>query len=76
MTEFVYMNGDYVEKEKATIPVNDARVIVRNGRFLKVSEAYYNEDEGQLYAFRVPEHFVRLGKRRTDYAHESFTKCR
>jgi branched-chain amino acid aminotransferase len=24
--------------------------------------AYYNEDEGQLYAFRVPEHFVRLGK--------------
>lgn len=61
MTEFVYMNGDYVEKEKATIPVMTHGFLYGTAIFEGI-RAYYNEDEGQLYAFRVPEHFVRLGK--------------
>ena len=61
MTEFVYMNGDYVEKEKAVIPVMTHGFLYGTAIFEGI-RAYYNEDENQLYAFRVPEHFVRLGK--------------
>lgn len=61
MTEFVYMNGEYVEKEKAVIPVMTHGFLYGTAIFEGI-RAYYNEDEGQLYAFRVPEHFERLGK--------------
>lgn len=61
MTEFVYMDGNYVEKEKATIPVMTHAFLYGTGIFEGI-RAYYNEEENQLYAFRVPEHYERLVK--------------
>lgn len=59
MTEFVYMNGEYVEKEKAVIPVMTHGFLYGTSIFEGI-RAYYNEEEKQMYAFRVPEHFERL----------------
>ncbi|MDD3437242.1 MAG: branched-chain amino acid transaminase [Candidatus Gastranaerophilales bacterium] len=61
MSEFVYMNGEYIEKEKATIPVMTHAFLYGTSIFEGI-RAYYNEEENQLYAFRVPEHFERLVK--------------
>lgn len=59
MTEYVYMNGEYIEKEKATIPVMTHAFLYGTSIFEGI-RAYYNKEEDQLYAFRVPEHFERL----------------
>lgn len=59
MLEYVYMDGEYVEKEKATIPVMTHAFLYGTGIFEGI-RAYYNEEEKQLYAFRVPEHYERL----------------
>lgn len=59
MTEFVYMDGKYVEKEKATIPIMTHGFLYGTSIFEGI-RAYYNPEEKQLYAFRVPEHFERL----------------
>jgi len=59
MTEFVYMNGQYVEKEKATIPIMTHGFLYGTSIFEGI-RAYYNPEEKQMYAFRVPEHFKRL----------------
>lgn len=59
MTEYVYMNGEYVEKEKAVIPVMTHGFLYGTSIFEGI-RAYYNKEEDQLYAFRVPEHFERL----------------
>lgn len=61
MTEFVYMDGNYIEKEKATIPVMTHAFLYGTSIFEGI-RAYYNPEEKQLYAFRVPEHFERLKK--------------
>ncbi len=59
MNDFVYMNGQYIEKEKACIPVMTHGFLYGTSIFEGI-RAYYNEEEKQLYAFRVPEHFQRL----------------
>lgn len=59
MSEFVYMDGKYVEKEKATIPVMTHAFLYGTGIFEGI-RAYYNQEDNQLYAFRVPEHYERL----------------
>lgn len=59
MQEYVYMDGKYVEKEKATIPVMTHGFLYGTSIFEGI-RAYYNPEEKQLYAFRVPEHFERL----------------
>ncbi len=61
MTEYVYMDGTYVEKEKATIPVMTHAFLYGTGIFEGI-RAYYNKEQNQLYAFRVPEHYERLVK--------------
>lgn len=61
MTEFVYMDGKYVEKENATIPVMTHGFIYGTSIFEGI-RAYYNPEEKQLYAFRVREHYERLYK--------------
>jgi len=61
MTEYAYMNGEYVEKDKATIPIMTHGFLYGTSIFEGI-RAYYNEDEKQLYTFRVPEHFERLRK--------------
>lgn len=59
MTEFVYMDGKYVEKENAVIPVMTHAFLYGTAVFEGI-RAYYNKEENQLYAFRVPEHYERL----------------
>lgn len=61
MTEFVYMDGKYVEKENATIPIMTHGFLYGTSIFEGI-RAYYNDEDEQLYAFRVPEHFERLHK--------------
>lgn len=59
MTEFVYMEGEYIEKEKAVIPVMTHAFLYGTAIFEGI-RAYYNKEENQMYAFRVPEHYERL----------------
>ena len=59
MTEFYFMNGEYVDASKAMIPVRTHAFLYGTAVFEGI-RAYWNEDEKQLYAFRVPEHYDRL----------------
>lgn len=61
MTEFVYINGDYIEADKAVLPVRTHAFLYGTSVFEGI-RAYYNKDENQLYAFRVKEHYERLLK--------------
>ena len=59
MTEYYFMNGKMVEAEKAMIPVRTHAFLYGTAVFEGI-RAYWNDDEKQLYAFRVPEHYERL----------------
>lgn len=59
MTEYVYLNGEYVDVAKASIPVRTHAFLYGTAVFEGI-RAYWNEEEKQLYAFRVPEHYERL----------------
>jgi branched-chain amino acid aminotransferase len=59
MTEYVYLNGEYVEADKASIPVRTHAFLYGTGVFEGI-RAYYNEEEKQMYAFRMKEHYERL----------------
>lgn len=61
MTEFVYINGEYLESNKASLPVRTHAFLYGTSVFEGI-RAYYNEEEGQMYAFRVKEHYERLLK--------------
>lgn len=61
MADIVYMNGEYIEKEKATIPIMTHAFLYGTSIFEGI-RAYYNSEEDQMYAFRVPEHYERLIK--------------
>ena len=59
MQEFVFYDGEFIEKEKASLPIMTHAFLYGTGVFEGI-RAYYNEEENQLYAFRVREHFERL----------------
>lgn len=59
MNEFVYINDNFVLKEKATIPVMTHGFLYGTSVFEGI-RAYYNAEENQMYAFRLEEHFERL----------------
>ena len=59
MTEFYFMDGEYVEASKAMIPVRTHAFLYGTAVFEGI-RAYWNEEEKQLYAFRAPEHYERL----------------
>lgn len=59
MTEYVFMNGEYIEADKAVLPVRTHAFLYGTSVFEGI-RAYYNKDEGQLYSFRVKEHYERL----------------
>ena len=59
MTEYVFMNGKYVEADKAMIPVRTHAFLYGTGVFEGI-RAYYNEEEKQLYIFRMKEHYERM----------------
>ena len=59
MQEFVFYDGGFIEKEKASLPIMTHAFLYGTGVFEGI-RAYYNKEENQLYAFRVKEHFERL----------------
>ena len=61
MTEYVYINGEYIEANKATIPVRTHAFWYGTSVFEGI-RAYWNEEDKQLYAFRVSEHYERIQK--------------
>lgn len=59
MTEYVYMNGNYVEADKAHLPIRTHAFLYGTSVFEGI-RAYYNPDENQMYVFRAMEHYKRL----------------
>ena len=59
MTEYVFMNGEYIEANKAVLPIRTHAFLYGTSVFEGI-RAYYNKEENQLYAFRVKEHYQRL----------------
>lgn len=60
-TEYVYLNGEFVDATTASIPVRNHAFLYGTSVFEGI-RAYYNKDENQLYAFKMKEHFERLLK--------------
>ena len=59
MTEYVYMNGSYIEAGKAVLPIRTHAFLYGTSVFEGI-RAYYNKDENQMYVFRAEEHYRRL----------------
>ncbi len=59
--EFVFIDGEYIEADKATIPVRNHAFLYGTSIFEGI-RAYYNAEENQMYAFRVKEHMERILK--------------
>ena len=59
MSEFYFINGKFVEAEKAFIPVRTHAFLYGTAVFEGI-RAYWNDEEKQLYVFRAKEHYERL----------------
>ncbi len=59
MSEYVFLDGEFVEKNKATIPVMTHAFLYGTAVFEGL-RAYYNKEEDKMYIFRPLEHFERL----------------
>lgn len=59
MTEYVYLNGEYIDADKAVLPIRTHAFLYGTSVFEGI-RAYYNSDEDQMYAFRLKEHYQRL----------------
>ena len=60
MADFkIWMNGKLVPQAEAVLPVNTAAVFYATNVFEGL-RAYWNAADGELYAFRLAEHFARL----------------
>ncbi len=59
MTEYFYLDGEWVDSSMASIPVRTHAFLYGTSVFEGI-RAYWNEEEQQLYAFRVREHYERL----------------
>jgi branched-chain amino acid aminotransferase len=55
----IWMNGKLVTQTEAVLPVNSAAVFYATNVFEGI-RAYWNEAEGELYCFRLAEHFARF----------------
>ena len=61
MTEYVFINGEYIEASEAKLPVRTHAFLYGTSVFEGI-RAYFNQEENQMYAFRVREHYERLLK--------------
>jgi branched-chain amino acid aminotransferase len=60
MADFkIWMNGRMVPQDQAVLPVNSAAVFYATNVFEGL-RAYWNEADGELYGFRLADHFARL----------------
>ena len=55
----IWMNGHLVSQAEAVLPVNSAAVFYATNVFEGL-RAYWNAEDGELYCFRLAEHFARL----------------
>ena len=55
----IWMNGRLLPQEQAVLPVNSAAVFYATNVFEGL-RAYWNAADGELYAFRLADHFTRL----------------
>ena len=55
----IWMNGRLVPQEQAVLPVNSAAVFYATNVFEGL-RAYWNEGDGEMYGFRLADHFARL----------------
>lgn len=56
---YVFFNGEIVEEEKVSISIRSKVVNYGLGVFEGI-RAYWNEEEGQLYGFKLIEHYKRF----------------
>ena len=60
MKEFnIWLNGALLPQSEAVLPVNSAAVFYASNVFEGL-RAYWNPDDGELYCFRLAEHFARF----------------
>jgi len=59
MTEYVFMDGEFVEESNAKISVKTHAFLYGTSIFEGI-RAYWNEEEKQLYVFRMREHYERI----------------
>ena len=59
MKEYVFLDGEYIEADKATIPVRTHAFLYGTGVFEGI-RGYYNKDDDAVYVFRMKEHYERL----------------
>jgi branched-chain amino acid aminotransferase len=60
MADFkIWMNGKVMPGEQAVLPVNSAAVFYATNCFEGL-RAYWNATDGEMYGFRLAEHFARL----------------
>jgi branched-chain amino acid aminotransferase len=60
MADFkIWMNGTMLPQEQAVLPVNSAAVFYATNVFEGL-RAYWSERDGELYAFRLADHFSRI----------------
>ena len=55
----IWMNGKLVSQAEAVLPVNSAAVFYATNVFEGL-RAYWNAADGEVYSFRLPEHFQRF----------------
>src|SRR6266404_3074940 len=55
----IWMNGKLVSQAEAVLPVNSAAVFYATNVFEGL-RAYWNTKDGEMYCFRLAEHFARL----------------
>lgn len=59
MTEFYFLNGEFVPAQEAVLPVRTHAFLYGTSVFEGI-RAYYNEKQDKMYAFRMKEHFERM----------------
>ncbi len=59
--DLVFMDGEYIEMDNATVSVRNHAFLYGTSVFEGI-RAYYNDEEGQMYAFRIKEHMERILK--------------
>ena len=59
MTEYVFMDGEFVQESNAKISVRTHAFLYGTSIFEGI-RAYWNEEEKQIYIFRMREHYERI----------------
>ncbi len=59
--EFVFLDGNYIDAQTATIPVRTHAFLYGTSVFEGI-RAYYNKEDDSMFLFRMKEHYERLAR--------------